>query len=146
MKYLKRTLVLLLALMLLLAGCSNNVQNNHSERTSHWYPRRDTNSFSDAGYYYTDHDGQLCFLDLKNGGNVILCSKVACLHSKEPDVLKRRECETLIGADSMFFWDGKLYYTKIDTYGYQLYRRAAEGLQVSSVRERGRPAEKLLHR
>ena len=129
MKVLSHILALALALLFLLGatGCSKEVESSEWERTMLWDPARQTGAFSNEGYYYTDRDGQLCFLDLKNGGNVILCSKVACLHSKEPDVLKRRECEALIGADSMFFWDSKLYYTKIDTYGYQLYRRAADG-------------------
>ena len=129
MKVLSRTLTLALAVLFILcaAGCSKGAENGEWERTMRWNPGRSASTFSDEGYYYNDRNGQLCFLDLKNGGNVVLCSKVACLHSKEPDIFKRRECEAITGASSMFFWDNSLYYIAQDVYGYQLYRRAADG-------------------
>ena len=129
MKTISRILALALIVLLLLGaiGCSRKAESSPWERAMRWDPVKMAQTFSDEGYYYDDHKGQLCFLDLKNGGNVILCSKVACLHWDEPDIFKRRECEAITGADSMFFWDNNLYYMATDIYGYQLYRRAADG-------------------
>ena len=140
MKVLSRTLTLALAVLFILcaAGCSKEVESSPWERTMRWNPGRSASTFSDEGYYYHDHKGQLCFLDLKNGGNVVLCSKVACLHWDEPDIFKRRECEAITGADSMFFWDNSLYYIAQDVYGYQLYRRAADGTAEEHIMTMGK--------
>ena len=140
MKMLSRVMSLAVAVLLLLAaaGCSKEVKSSPWERTMRWNPAKRTGAFSNEGYYYQDHKGQLCFLDLKNGGNVILCSKVACLHWDEQDIIKRQECEALTGASSMFFLESGLYYMKRDKYGYQLYRRAADGTAEEHIMTLGK--------
>ena len=129
MKRISRIWVLALSALMLfyLFGCSEKIESSPWERILYTKLGENAHAFSNEGYYYMNNDGFLCFLDLKNGGNVILCSKTACLHNKEPDVFKRRECEAMIGAKNMFFWDNGLYYLDLDMYGYQLYRRAADG-------------------
>ncbi len=135
-----RIMAFILTVLLLLGtvGCSKEAERSPWVQPLRWTPGRRASTFSDEGYYYHDHKGQLCFLDLKNGGNVILCSKVACLHWDEPDIFKRRECEAITGASSMFFWDNSLYYITQDVYGYQLYRRAADGTAEEHIMTLGK--------
>ena len=70
-----RIMAFILTVLLLLGtvGCSKEVESSPWERTMRWNPGRSASTFSDEGYYYHDHKGQLCFLDLKNGGAVDFC-------------------------------------------------------------------------
>ena len=91
--------------------------------------------FSDEGYYYLSEHQCLCFLDVANGINVVLCSKVGCPHdnSTEDENGEQVFCEAYIIGELQFFWEGKIYYTTEDDYGLFLYRRNADGTAEERV-------------
>ena len=84
-------------------------------------------AFSANGYYHTNQNGCLQFLDLSNGVDVPLCSKPGCSHT-------RNSCDGHLGIISfLFYTDGYLYYDKGDLYGDHLYRRNADGTGEEKV-------------
>lgn len=91
--------------------------------------------FSDEGYYYLSEHQCLCFLDVANGINVVLCSKVGCPHDNSQLDTNGEQlfCEAYIIGELQFFWEGKLYYTVEDDYGIFLYRRNADGTAEEQV-------------
>ena len=81
-----------------------------------------------------DHDC-LCFLDVENGINVVLCAKVGCPHDNSQFDINGEPiyCEAYILGELQFFWEGKLYYTTENDYGIFLYRRKSDGTAEEQV-------------
>lgn len=75
--------ILLLAAVLLLAGCHQPTTDMSLPDEWVVLPQADEGAFSEHGYYYTTPQGILYFLDIANGGNVALCSRVGCKHELE---------------------------------------------------------------
>lgn len=143
--------VVLVFLFLFAAGCSNDpatstgtpTQNTQKPTNAQaeigemdWvWASNDNGAFSDAGYYYLSSEGFLYFLDTENGLSVCLCGKVGCLHDQEEDPFKREECEAKLSGrlTPVFYWDGGLFYVESDAYGTHLYRRNADGSDLSKV-------------
>ena len=89
-------------------------------------------AISDTGYYYINNQNLLQYVDFESGVNVCLCSKAGCPHGAS------EECEALITLNSgmlstMFFYNGGIYFTSVDEYGWVLYRRNADGTGQSKV-------------
>ena len=105
----------LLFFVMLLPGCSDKPFSSGGKQC---YSGRD-GIFVDEGYYYTSPRKLLYFLDVYNGINVCLCSKIGCSHESD--------CEANIEGFLVCYWDGHIYYTKTDNYGCHLYRRNADG-------------------
>ena len=87
-------------------------------------------AISDTGYYYLNQ-GLLYFVDFQNGVNVCLCNKAGCLHEGSG-------CEAEIPLNlgvlsTMFYWNEGIYFTGLDYYGCNLYRRNADGTGQSKV-------------
>ena len=123
--------VLALALLFCLFGCSREKPVGDWQGEGY----RAT-AFSDEGYYYLNTDGLLCFLDIKNGGNVILCSKVGCPHTDSRGIAQG--CEADLSRVStpfnvMGFWNGYLYYIENSMYGETVFRRNADGTAKKEI-------------
>lgn len=85
--------------------------------------------FSDDGYYYLTKDNCLCFLDVNNGINVVLCAKVGCPHDNSQFDANGETiyCEAYIPGELQCIWEGKVYYTIENDKGIFLHRRSADG-------------------
>ena len=138
----KRTIAtLLLAAALLLAGCHQPTTDMPLPDEWVVLPQADEGAFSEHGYYYTTPQGVLYFLDLTNGGNVALCSRVGCKH--ELETYPEEDCEAYLDILPMsslplFYENEKIYYVASDYYGQQLYSRNADGTAKTHIATLGK--------
>ena len=138
----KRTIAtLLLAAALLLDGCHQPTTDMSLPDEWVVLPQADEGAFSEHGYYYTTPQGVLYFLDLTNGGNVALCSRVGCKH--ELETYPEEDCEAYLGILPMsslplFYENEKIYYVASDYYGQQLYSRNADGTAKTHIATLGK--------
>ena len=120
----KRVVAFVLALLFcaMLPGCAEE----HTD--SGWSEGIDGHDgvFTGEGYYYTDSFTYLYFLDVNNGVNVCLCSKIGCKHNTDRSN-PEEHCEADLRGELVCYWNGGIYYTKTDNYGCHLYRRNADG-------------------
>jgi len=123
---------LVLLLFEMLPACSPEPANSGK-----WINCGDyTGVFSEEGYYYSTLHNCLYFLDVDNGINACLCSKIACPHDSDPDSVALFECEARVntfGSFDGFFWNDGLYYIETDAYGTHLYKRNADGTGLQLV-------------
>ena len=129
MKAFAKMVSILLALLMVLSLCSCAKKE---EASNEWVGMSGASegAISDTGYYYLNQ-GLLYYVDFQNGVNVCLCSKAGCSHDGSG-------CEAEIPLNSgvlstMFYWNGGIYFTGLDYYGCNLYRRNADGTGQSKV-------------
>lgn len=136
------SLCLVLALLLCLFGCGEKI---NSDDGSAWRQvEKHESVFSGEGYYYLMHS-VLCFLDTKNGTNVVLCSKPGCKHCWTEEVVDKQgnphlqtiidaNCDGYIGSSFyMDFGNDRLYFIESDLYGGHLMSRDATGAAEKEI-------------
>lgn len=133
--------ILLLAAVLLLAGCHQPTTDMSLPEEWVVVSQADEGAFSEHGYYYTTPQGVLYFLDLTNGGNVALCSRVGCKH--ELETYPEEDCEAFLDIlpmsfQPLFYENEKIYYVASDYYGQQLYSRNADGTAKTHIATLGK--------
>ena len=135
MRFKKSAFIIIIVLLLLLpTGCTPSSSTD-------WVPYMSlTGAFGEQGYYYISSSECLYFLDVENGLNVCLCSKVGCPHDTtvNTDPAAVYNCEayifgSLVHEFPIFVWDGGLYYIFSDEYGMHLIRRNADGSGMSQI-------------
>ena len=137
----KRIAAILLLAAVLLAGCRQPITDMSLPDEWVVLPQADEGAFSEHGYYYTTPQGVLYFLDLTNGGNVALCSRVGCKH--ELETYPEEDCEAYLDILPMsslplFYENEKIYYVASDYYGQQLYSRNADGTAKTHIATLGK--------
>lgn len=137
----KRIAAILLLAVVLLAGCRQPTTDMSLPDEWVVLPQADEGAFSEHGYYYTTPQGVLYFLDLTNGGNVALCSRVGCKH--ELETYPEEDCEAFLDIlpmsfQPLFYENEKIYYVASDYYGQQLYSRNADGTAKTHIATLGK--------
>lgn len=126
----KVVMILLLAIMASSIGCSNNnieIENinTYVENSDYQYSFCDltTGEFTvqkGADGYYFSMNNFLYYADESNMTAVPVCNKNDCLHDKEPDELKKADCnafllDTLLNSN-FYFANNKIYTLKDESY------------------------------
>ena len=123
------SMLLVFLMVLSLCSCAKKEEPEKNEWGSASILRE--GAISDTGYYYLNSRRLLYYVDFESGVNVCLCSKAGCTHDGDG-------CEAEIPNNSgilstMFFYNGGIYFTNIDEYGWVLYRRNADGTGESKI-------------
>lgn len=124
------TMVLLLFSSALLTGCKANPIVSSEWQTIDG----EGGLFAEGGYYYASYSDFLYFLDISNGNDVCLCSKIGCIHDTKPGY-PEEHCEARLTGILVCYWDSGIYTIDAHNYGCYLYRRNADGTGEQQVME-----------
>lgn len=123
---------LILCLSIIMVGCGCNsdkltidysdqyVFGQDSQENFIQYLRFSDYSLADSkdSYYYLDEESEFLYvIDKKTHKCQPLCDKSNCLHDKEKNIKKQRECSAYLSlAQNLIFYNNKLYYSTTTEY------------------------------